>query len=234
MRTHLYSKLTAGMLTTVCVLSVVSFAFAEDTPSASTTNRRPGQAIRQEIKDIRASSTAEIRDLRDQVKETRIDIKAKLTTKKQLAVLKVISNRVRAFEKIINQQKDRANRVAAVAAKIKAQGKDTSIADAALLDAQTKLADGLTKLASIKTTASSTVASSTPGQTLNAVKDIFNQVKEDIKTAHKDIARAISSLKGIGYGKVDRPATTTLPVATTTNATTTATTTVATSTASST
>lgn len=226
-------KIAAGILMASVVLSTASIAFAED---------RGGRDDRNEIKQIRASSTLEIRGERDEIKnirasttaaikavhvETKIAVKAKLDAKKQEKVLKVLRNHIAEELKHIAQLSKRANELSIITLRIKAAGRNTLTADGLLIDARAKLAHASSTLASINVTASSTVSSTTPGAKLEQFKTQFDSVKADIKVVHTDLAEAISSLKGIGrgidFGKhgTSTTATTTTTVTATTTATTT-------------
>lgn len=217
-------KIAVGALTLAFAFGPVGLVLAEDNASTtgSTTVRRPGQVYKEQEREVRASTTAAIKNLKEDEKEkigelrtaAKIEIKGRLDERRKNNVIRVITNRVREYTKNITKLLNRVTRVSNVAAKVKAAGKDTTVADAALADARAKLADGQVKLASISASATSTATSTTPGDKLNKLKDLFSGVNADIKTAHKDIATAISLLKGLGYGEH----------ATSTNATTTRTT----------
>jgi hypothetical protein len=159
-----------------------------------------------EIKGLRASTTAAIKEMRH---ETKIEIKAKLDAKRAANVAKVIHNRVHEFQHLINQQSARVTRVMKVSATLKAAGKDTGAADSLLVDASLKLSHASTTLLSINTNATTTASSTNPSATLSALKTTFESVSADLKVVHKDIATAISDLKGLGSVEIHATSTAT-------------------------
>jgi hypothetical protein len=211
------TKIIALSVASSLLLGSVGIAFAEDnvqvhnevhatsTTGSTTDSHHPLKDLRNEIREEHASST-EDHDLLSSSTEARkarhaeekLEIKTKLDARHQENVKHVIANRIKAHQEIINAQKNRIARITLVAGKIKAAGKDTSAADAKLVDASAKLTLATADLAAITTSASTTVSATNPGEKLNKMKTLFDTVNADIKAAHKDITEAIVALKALG------------------------------------
>ena len=211
-------KITAGIMAASMVLGTATIAFAESSVNveteihaSSTTggqhgDNHPLKDLRHDLREEHASSTEAHHDRiasstearKEHRAEVKLAIKTKLDARRQENVKRIIENRVKKHQEIINAQKKRISRVALIAGKIKAAGKDTSAADLKIADANAKIELAVSDLASINTTASTSVAALNPGDKLAQIKTLFDTVNADIKAVHQDIADAISDLKGLG------------------------------------
>lgn len=198
--------------------------------------------IRDESKDMRASTNAAIKEMRGEIKNDReamekraMELRASTTMlranmkdeamKKRLEVAHkqadLVNNRLQAAIERVQKLSDR---VGAALDKFAAQGVDVTVSRGHLADAKIKLDEARTKAAAVKlaieTAFSNITASSTPKDSMKNAQELVKDTVKAIQDAHGKVAEAISSIKP-GQNK-PRPATTTaaiVPTSTSTSAT---------------
>jgi hypothetical protein len=209
------TKLSAGALAVALLLGSTAVAFAREDigVDASLKVKLDDNRGRDKGMDDNAQSSTTRAAARGEIKlkhaEAKIEIKARLDDKRKENVKRVVDNRIRAYNKHINQLSTRVTRLEVIANKATTTA-STTASLSLLAQAKVKLTHASTTLASINANASTTVSASNPGQALQSVKAQFDTVNDDIKAAHKLISDAIKSLKGVGLkAKVESHGTTT-------------------------
>lgn len=149
-------------------------------------------AIEKELR-LKTASTTEARDVEKAGK------KAALALEKQEKIRKFLDKTIENYGKLVGQIESLAKRAATREGIMFDKGiispQDKAAIDAKLLSANEMITAVKTKINNLENLSSTLLSSDKPGQEVKALRKASNEVKDDIKAAHREVVKAIELLK---------------------------------------
>jgi len=167
---------------------------------------------REDIKDLRASTTDKMKEVHKDQKDERKEIRFDMVKLRIATVTRVLSATVKRLEMISERIQSRITKIAAT-------GQSATEAQASVDAAKVNLADAKAQIAIITSLSSSTgttTSTTTIAANIEAAKVAGDKAKSALKSAHENLMKAVRFIGGLHLGE-DKPHATTTATTTTSN-----------------
>jgi hypothetical protein len=173
------------------------------TLNASSTPPRSGE-IEKRLQEIRLNAKEKIQEIKLNAKDEKGKIKDERRQEAEKQIAGHISKMTERFNAAVKRLDVLIMRLESRIAKVKAAGKDTSVADPLIADAKANITQAeldIAKIPGLVTT--SLQASTTLVGKFNDLKNLSDTINKELRTAHKDLEKAIGALKGLRLGELE-------------------------------
>ena len=173
------------------------------TLNASSTPPRPGE-IEKRLQEIRQNAKEKIQEIKLNLKDEKGKIKDERRQETERQIAKHVANMTERFTAAVKRLDVLAMRLDSRVAKVKASGKDTSVAESLIADAKANIAQAKLDIAKIPDLVTASLqASSTLVGKFVGLKTLADTINKELKTAHNDLAKAVGVLKGLHLGELE-------------------------------
>lgn len=210
--------LTTALASLVFLFGVAASVHSQDAATPSTQTPERVKEIRRDFdqrrlkfeeesrkrqEEAKGRSERRLKEVRERVEKKRDEAKKRIAEHRKDSVKRFIARVVERLNKIVGKLEQIANRVQERIDKIAAEGEDTTEAQAHLGTARVKLAEARGQIAALEGFGGDLVESDDPKAFFQGFKDEVMKVKDTLKAAHRELALAVSEIKGVGRVKTE-------------------------------
>jgi len=178
----------------VFALAITIFAFHVSAEGTSTI-----KTLRGELQDKRQEVRTELQQKRGEIKtsisQEREKIKAERVQFVNERVGKLVDQMIKRFNTALERLVKIADRVDSRIAKVKANGKDTSLAEKSVSDARAKIEQAKTDIAKIPGLINEAVATTTPKERFSGLRELANTIRGELESARTSLKKAVKILR---------------------------------------